>query len=132
MKFYFSFICLLAIVFISCGKKDRVCSCTVATSGTITTHSQSSAITYSLNLGLPLPIPPLEITQAKDTTIVTPVSYADTRTVNYAKISKRNMETNCPKTFEETYHDGSTTIIPGSSTVTATEAGKKTYMCEIE
>lgn len=129
MKSYPIFISLLALLFIAC-KKERTCSCTVTTSGTITTHSQSAGITFSVNIGIP--IPPIEITTARDTTYTQSYGYVNTSKENYEKISKRAMKRNCPRTYEESFQDGGITIIPGTSTVTTSESGKREYACKIE
>jgi hypothetical protein len=127
-----------AIFFVSC-RKERVCSCSVVTSGTKQTQAHKAAVvsnlTFSLNLGLPLPpieIPDVEISPERDTSYSTNFNYTNAYKANYDKISKRQMQSNCPSTFEETFSDGSTTIVPGTTTVITTESGKKTYKCKIE
>lgn len=131
MKNYLIAILALGTFFVSC-KKERVCSCSVSTTGTTTTHSQGAGVSFSLSIGLPLPVPPVEISPAKDTTIVVPFSYADTHKTTYNKVSKKAIRNACPSSFEETITDGSTTIIPGTSTVTVSKSGRKAYTCKIE
>lgn len=124
---------VLAVFFISC-KKERACNCEVTKTGTSTTRCQTAGITFSLNLGLPLPvpIPPIVVSPAKDTTIVTSFSYKNPQKLNYENVSKRTLKKICQSAFEEEYSDQSSSVIPGTSTVTTTEAGKKAYSCEIE
>jgi|GEM_PF-1787418 len=131
MKFYLVVLSILCLSILSC-KKERTCTCQIIDSGTTTTRSQSAGVAFSLNIGIPLPIPPITITEAKDTTIVTSYAYGNSRKTTYDKASKKTITKACPTKSEESYTDGSTTIIPGTSTVTVSENGKKTYTCKIE
>lgn len=131
MKNFFIIAIFSCLIFTGC-KKDRVCSCSVETFGTKTTRSQSAGVTFTINLGIPLPIPPIELSPAKDTTIVAPFIYLNSLKTNYTKVSKGAMKKNCPTSFEENFTDASTTIIPGTSTITINETGVKSYKCEIE
>jgi hypothetical protein len=145
MKTFFYFL-ILCLVFISC-KKERACNCSVATNLTVQTHAQKAAVvttindtvSITLNVGFPLPpidvpinLPNVLVSPAKDTTYTSSYIYNNTYKINYDKISKKQMKNNCPKSFEETVADGNNMIVPGSYTVTATGSGKKTYTCKIE
>jgi len=126
MKFYLFAFCITGLGFISC-RKDRTCNCLVTTEGTSTTHSQSAGNTINIP-----PIPPIVITPASDTIYSNPYVNNDTEITNYHKVSKNTMYKNCPTGSEKNFTENSTNIIPGTSTVTTTNSGKKTYSCKIE
>ncbi|WP_317899617.1 hypothetical protein [Aurantibacillus circumpalustris] len=133
MKFHLVILSIVCLTIGSCKKKeDRTCTCAINTSGNRTTHSQSAGVSFTLNLGIPIPIPPVEITPAKDTTVVTPFTYSDTQKTIYQQLTESEIEKVCPTSQEETYSNGYTTVVPGSSTVTVSESGTKKSTCQIE
>lgn len=126
MKFYLLVLGIAGLIFISC-KKDRSCNCTVSTRGTTITRNQTAGIT------LPIPgFPPIEIIPGSDTTVVTPFTDSNIDNTSYRKVSKNTMNERCPTTSEETFNDHSVVITPGTSTVTTSTYGKKTYACEVK
>lgn len=131
-----SFILALSAILLSC-KKERTCSCNITTSGTINSRALSAGLTFTFGFnlpGLPIPvvIPPITIIGSKDTSFVTPYSYASTSKETYEKISNRSLKGSCPTTKEESIGYTSTDLVPGSYTVTSTNTGTKKSSCKIE
>jgi len=126
MKFYFFVLSLVCLGFMSC-RKDRTCNCSVTTEGATITHSQTAANVINIP-----PLPPVEITPATDTTVISPYNYNTTRKTQYKEVSKNTMNKNCPESFEEGFSDNSTNVTPGTSTITVTDTGKKKYTCKVE
>ena len=126
MKNYLIALIFISITFISC-KKDRDCTCTVYTTGVKTIHNQTAGTSFSFP-----PLPPIVLIAAKDTTSSEPYAYYTNKKENYHKVSKNSMKKNCPATEEENTYDSYTINSPGTSTVTVTDSGKRTYTCKIE
>lgn len=126
MKFYLGFTALICLSLSSC-KKDRTCSCSITSTGSTITHSQTAGNVINI-----APLPPVVIVAPTDTTFTTPFVYYSTSKSNYDKVSKRSMHKNCASSSEENWKDGSTLITPGSSTVTTTRSEKRVYTCDIE
>ena len=124
MKFYLG---VLIVFSLSACKKDRTCSCSIVTTGTTTTHSQTAGNTVDIS-----PLPPIVIVAPTDTTFSTPFTYISSSKYNYDKVSKKTMRKNCASSSEENLMDGSTLVSPGTSTVTTTRKEKKVYTCTIE
>ena len=133
MKFHLVILSIVCLMFFAC-KKERTCSCKVNTSGIRTTHSKSDAVSATINIGLPIPvpIPPVELIPAKDTTFIAPYNYTDENKKNYDKVSNGTMKKICQSAYEEDYTNNYSTVSPGTSTVTVSEAGTKKYTCEIK
>lgn len=126
MKFYLGLAALICISLSSC-RKDRTCSCSITTTGSTITHSQTAGNVINIS-----PLPPVVIVPATDTTFTTPFVYYSTTKSNYDKVSKKSMRRNCASSSEEEWRDGSTLITPGTSTVTTTRTEKRVYSCSIE
>ncbi|PBQ32544.1 hypothetical protein CNR22_12435 [Sphingobacteriaceae bacterium] len=126
MKYYFRIATLLCLSLSAC-KKDRTCSCSITSTGSTITHSQTAGNVINIP-----PLPPVVIVAATDTTFTTPFVYYSTTKSNYDKVSKKSMRANCASSSEEDLKDGSTLITPGTSTVTTTRSGKRVYDCSIE
>jgi hypothetical protein len=100
------------LTFISC-KKDRVCNCTITTTGTTNTHTE-------FNLGTPI-----------DTTISVPLSTSSTNDITFYKVTKRRAKNNCfdkSEDVNETTQNG----VPGFVSITVTNTGKRKYKCELK
>lgn len=101
----------LSLLAISC-KKDRVCKCTVVTTGTTNTK------TSSLLLGV-------------DTTISVPLNTTNVNTVTYQDASKKLAKFNCSDRSEEV-NESTNNGIPGVVDVTISNVGTRVYSCELE
>jgi hypothetical protein len=131
MKRSFFLIALLLFVISSC-KKERTCSCRIESRGTKTVHNQSASVTVTLNLIPGIPIPPVELVPAKDETSSNDYFFITTEKTSYDKIKKGVMKKLCQPDFSEDVFDSDVNVIPGTSTVTTTDQGKKNYTCKIE
>jgi hypothetical protein len=109
---------LTSFIFISC-KKDRVCNCSITTSGTTTTQANVSISAG----GFPIPI--------ADTTFVAPLYKVDQNKITYTKVKKRVAKNNCFNKTEN-INESNPTIIPGFLNVTVTNTGTRTYSCKLE
>ncbi len=112
MKSIVIFILSAGVLFISC-KKDRVCSCTVITSGTTSTHTTAM-------LGAQI-----------DTTIVTPLSTTNTNDITYYKVTKKVAQSNCfnkSETINESSQSGFYPIV----TIITTNTGTRNYDCKLK
>ena len=128
MKFHLVILSIVCLVVFAC-KKERTCICNVDTSGIRTTHSKSDAVSATISIGLPIPIPPVELVPAKDTTFITPYNYSDENKKNYDNIANGAMKKICQSNYEEDYTSKYSTVSPGTSTVTVSEVGTKKYTC---
>jgi len=117
MKNYLAALAVLSIVFSSC-KKDRSCSCTVTTSGTTTTHTQTTGFEPFL--------------PGTDTTTYQPLSSSNTLKQDYNKVSKKTMRGNCVAHSQESLNQNTSNTSPGIFTITTTDNGTKVYDCKIE
>jgi hypothetical protein len=126
MKTIFFNLSIFCLCLISC-KKERSCNCTVLTQGTTTTHNQAAGISISIPI-----VGSITLTQPSDTTMMNSYTDNGTKKMNYEKVSKKTMKKTCPSSYEETFNDNSSLITPGSSTVTTTNSGKRSYTCKIE
>jgi len=127
MKAKLAILFILSLLGSSC-KKERTCNCTISESGNRTTHSKTAGTSISIIPG----IPPIELSPAKDTTFVSPYMYNNTAVAKYDKVSKGAMRKNCAANYEESVNEQEVNIVPGSSTITITQSGIKTYSCKIE
>jgi hypothetical protein len=111
MKIKTVFAGLSLLVLISCNK-DRVCNCTVVTSGTTSTRTISELI-------------------GTDTTVVIPLNTSNQNSTTLNDVSKRKAKYNC---FDKTEAINETTSngVPGFVTITITNTGTRSYSCELE
>jgi hypothetical protein len=103
--------CLFVLVLMSCNK-DRVCTCTVVTTGTSSTRTISELI-------------------GTDTTVVIPLNTSNQNSTTFNKVSKRKAKYNCfdkSEAINETTSNG----VPGFVTITITNTGTRNYSCELE
>ena len=105
----------VAIIFVfflfSCNK-DRVCKCTVVTTGTTSTRTISDLI-------------------GTDTTVVIPLNTSNQNATTFNKVSKRKAKYNCfdkSEAINETTSNG----VPGLVTISITNTGTRNYSCELE
>lgn len=110
---------LLSVFFIAC-KKDRVCDCTITTSGTTTTKA-----TVAIDLGLGIPIP------LADTTFNAGLYKVDENKITMNKVTKRTAKNNCFSKTED-INESNPTVIPGFLNVTVTNVGTRTYNCKLK
>jgi hypothetical protein len=103
--------CLFVLVLMSCNK-DRVCTCTVVTSGTTSTRTISDLI-------------------GTDTTVVIPLNTSNQNSTTFSKVSKRKAKYNC---FDKSENINETTSngVPGLVTISITNTGTRSYSCELE
>ena len=104
---------VLASIFVvvSACKKDRVCECTVVTSGETITTTQ---------------IPGLA-----DTSVTIPLNTTDINAITFEETSKKKAKYNClnkTENINETTSNG----IPGFVTVNITNKGIRTHSCELK
>lgn len=98
-------------VFVSACKKDRVCECTVVTSGETITTTQ---------------IPGLA-----DTSVTIPLNTMDINAITFEETSKKKAKYNCldkTENINETTSNG----IPGLVTINITNKGIRTHSCELK
>lgn len=101
----------LVFFLISCNK-DRVCTCTVVTTGTTSTRTISDLL-------------------GTDTTVVIPLNTSNQNATTFSKVSKRKAKYNCfdkSEAINETTSNG----VPGLVTITITNSGTRSYSCELE
>ncbi len=104
-------ICLFVLALMSCNK-DRVCACTVVTTGTTSTRTISELI-------------------GTDTTVVIPLNTSNQNSTTFNKVSKRKAKYNCfdkSEAINETTSNG----VPGFVTISITNTGTRNYSCELE
>ena len=111
MKNLLAIILLLSLISVSC-KKDRVCSCTIITSGTTSINTIIS------------------ITNT-DTTVVTPLSTTNTNDITYYKVTKSVAKNNCFNKSED-INETSQNGIPGIANITTTNKGIRNYDCKLK
>jgi hypothetical protein len=103
--------CFFVLLLMSC-KKDRVCKCTVVTSGTTSTRTISDLI-------------------GTDTTVVIPLNTSNENSTTFNSVSKRKANYNCfdkSEAINETTSNG----VPGLVTISITNKGTRTYSCDLE
>jgi hypothetical protein len=119
-------ILIALVLFLGACRKDRTCNCTVTKEGTTTTRNQTAGTSITIS-----PLPPIEIVTPMDTTIVTPFNNSSEQTTVFKDVKARTAKYNCVS-FEETISENSVQTIPGTATITTSQAGKKTYSCKLE
>lgn len=111
MKATTPIIFLFVLVLMSCNK-DRVCTCTVVTTGTTSTRTISELI-------------------GTDTTVVIPLNTTNQNSTTFSDVSKRKAKYNCfdkSEAINETTSNG----VPGFVTISITNTGTRNYSCELE
>ncbi len=111
MKIYYPIVLIIALLSFSCNK-DRVCNCTVVTTGTTSTRTISDLI-------------------GTDTTVVIPLNTSNQNVTTFNKVSKRKAKFNCfdkSESINETTSNG----VPGLITISITNSGTRNYSCELE
>ncbi len=111
MKNYFLLLFAFCFIFISCNK-DRVCNCTITTSGFTTTKASV------ILLGI-------------DTTIVSPLYTVNTNKTTFYKVSNKTAESNCSNR-NETINENNPISIPGFLVVSSNNIGERSHECELE
>lgn len=111
MKLYLIPSLFIALILLSC-KKDRVCKCTVITTGTTNTTTKAEL------LGV-------------DTTVSIPLNTTNVNTITYNDVSKKKAKFNC---FDksEVVNESTNNGIPGIMDITITNTGNRVYDCELE
>lgn len=108
---------LCCLLLLGC-KKDRTCICTITSTGSTNTRTQTPGI------------PPL--LAESDTTILSPINSVTGSNTKYNKLSKRDMRNNCPASASETFNESSVNQVPGIFTITTTQSGIRSYSCKID
>ncbi|MCU0361459.1 MAG: hypothetical protein MUF75_12230 [Bacteroidia bacterium] len=99
------------LALMSCNK-DRVCTCTVVTTGTTNTRTVSDLL-------------------GTDTTVTIPLNTTNQNSTTFNDVSKRKAKYNCfdkSESINETTSNG----VPGLVTITITNTGTRNYSCELE
>jgi hypothetical protein len=104
-------ILLIVAVLYSC-KKDRVCNCTITTTGTTSTRTQS-------------------FLAGIDTTIRIPLNNTSASKVTFEDVSKRKAKNNCFNKSEE-FNESTPNSVSGLFSITITNSGTRSYDCTLD